>query len=259
MKIRKLFLILIACACLSAVVGVTRSSDLSSVSSQDISEQIASLLKQLVIADIRTEFPELPLVRRQVPNQELQEHVQSELFKIGQQSDEARSEVIHALIRIVDDSVTRNESLETYRWITAVRVLGDLRAVEAIDVLIKNLDESGSYPLLIKGNSTPAQSALGKIGKPAIPHLIEALSNQKQEIRQNAINALTRMGWTAVPQLIEALSHANPSIRGGAALALGWIGGQENISAIENSLKTETNAEAKADFEYALNAARRKF
>jgi hypothetical protein len=60
-----------------------------------------------------------------------------------------------------------------YKWLTAIDVLGKLRATEAIDILVKIIDETYRSPMIIDGLQ-PAVIALARIGEPAIPQLTEA-------------------------------------------------------------------------------------
>lgn len=170
---------------------------------------------------------------------------------MANQSADARSAVIQVLINVVDDEVNREEALLSTKWTASVEVLGELQALEAIDALVKYLTASG-LALTIEPHPRPAKDALLKIGKPAIPRLIQALSTEGA-IRYEAIDTLAEIEPVAVPQLIEALANANPYIRGGAAVALGMIGGQAAKDAINQALKKETNSKAEADFKYALD------
>jgi HEAT repeats len=89
----------------------------------------------------------------------------------------------------------------------AASLLASLKATEAIDILIRSLhlDAQG----FISINHHPICSAIIQIGKPAVPKLIEALSNER------------------------------PKIRSESASALGSIGGDEAKKALEDALKTE--------------------
>lgn len=60
-----------------------------------------------------------------------------------------------------------------------------------------------------------AYNALVKIGKPAIPALLNALSDYRSWVRQHAVNALSEIGDASVrPALTEALQHdRDPLVR----------------------------------------------
>lgn len=72
-----------------------------------------------------------------------------------------------------------------------------------------------------------AAAALGRIGRPAVPKLVEALASENPSLRQKAADTLARIGPAAadaVPALIKALRDADPLVRKSAARALGQIG-----------------------------------
>nr|WP_044181354.1 HEAT repeat domain-containing protein [Pirellula staleyi] len=72
-----------------------------------------------------------------------------------------------------------------------------------------------------------ATDALGRIGPPAIPALIQALRSQDPIVRRKAAEVLARMGSDAkeaVPDLIRLLDDPDPLIRKTAARTLGRIG-----------------------------------
>lgn len=72
-----------------------------------------------------------------------------------------------------------------------------------------------------------AADALGRIGPPAVPDLIQALRNRDPAVRKQAAEVLARMGsdaQPAVPDLIRLLDDEDESIRKEAARTLGRIG-----------------------------------
>lgn len=72
-----------------------------------------------------------------------------------------------------------------------------------------------------------AAAALGRIGRPAVPKLVEALESSNPALRQKAADTLARIGPAAsdaVPALIKALRDTDPLVRKSAARALGQIG-----------------------------------
>ncbi len=64
----------------------------------------------------------------------------------------------------------------------------------------------------------------GGIGRPAVPALIEALTDEEWEVRYRAAEALSRIGEPAVPALIKALDDEDDEVRSWAAWGLGVIG-----------------------------------
>jgi HEAT repeat protein len=94
-------------------------------------------------------------------------------------------------------------------WYDAARILGALRATEAIDLLIKYLDFSDAI-VRFAVSRRPAVHALIQIGEPAVPKLINALLDRKREIRRNAAEALGFIGGRQAREgLLRALITEN--------------------------------------------------
>ena len=76
---------------------------------------------------------------------------------------------------------------------------------------------------------------------------------------RNVIIAIGNWGsQTAIPALRKALDDDEPLIRGHAAWALGQIGGNKAIQALESSLKTENNTEVISEIKDAQKVILRK-
>lgn len=110
-----------------------------------------------------------------------------------------------------------------------------------------------------------ATETLIKIGKPAIPHLIETLGNPHDDVRREAAEILHEIGWQprcqddlilyafasqqwdilvamgniAVPAFDAALHDDNFYVRTSAALALGAIGGAHGLRLLERAIRDE--------------------
>jgi len=72
-----------------------------------------------------------------------------------------------------------------------------------------------------------AALALGRLGPPALPALIDALGNENSDIREEAAEGLKEMGIAAKDAetaLIKSLQDADPEVRKWCAKALGSIG-----------------------------------
>jgi transglutaminase-like putative cysteine protease len=72
-----------------------------------------------------------------------------------------------------------------------------------------------------------AADALSRIGEPAVPALVSALSDPDPKVRLQAARALARIGppaRDAVPALTRALDDTDLAVRANAARALGQIG-----------------------------------
>jgi hypothetical protein len=66
--------------------------------------------------------------------------------------------------------------------------------------------------------------ALGAVGTPAVPPLIQALGDGDWDVRAAACEALVKIGAPAVPPLIQALRDGNSDVRAAACEALVKIG-----------------------------------
>lgn len=85
----------------------------------------------------------------------------------------------------------------------------------------------GMQPTTGEPAQLAAADALGRIGQPAVPALMEALIDGNPVVRFQAARALTYMGAqasSAVPALMRALGDQDESVRQQSALALGQIG-----------------------------------
>jgi len=72
-----------------------------------------------------------------------------------------------------------------------------------------------------------AAMALGRIGKAAVPSLVQAMRHRDAEVRKQAALVLARIGppaEEAVPELTAALDDEDEDVRKAAARALGQIG-----------------------------------
>ncbi len=103
-------------------------------------------------------------------------------------------------------------------------------AKEAVPALIKALDDNDKQ---VWSNSIAALANLGPLAEPAIPELIKTMDSRtprggRERDRQQAVLraafALSRIGKAAIPALIESLSAPDTSLRAGAAAALAGIG-----------------------------------
>jgi hypothetical protein len=86
-----------------------------------------------------------------------------------------------------------------------VRLLGDLRAREAVDALVTRLHLTGDCGVVFSISYRPVARAVQKIGEPAIPRLIEALSERRSTIFVLAASTLAEIGQPAVARLRETL------------------------------------------------------
>lgn len=198
-----------------------------------------------------------PNIIVQGPGPEAWQHVHDRLLEIATESAQGRSQVIAALIRVLEKPISEERPFITVEpWTTAVNLLGDLRATEAIDILVKNMGETGANFYFSSYN--PVGTAIIKIGEPAVPRLIEALSDERPWIRLEAASALTGIGQPAIARLKEAIHNGNAETKGGAALALTSIQGEEARTALEHAIDDETDQEILSELKDPIKWARRQ-
>jgi HEAT repeat protein len=137
----------------------------------------------------------------------------SVLREYSKESTVCRQQIIEALVLAMSKpNLNFITDQFTYRlWLHGSILLGDLKAVEAIDLLIEHLDlNDGAFSASM--------------------------------VHQPAILGLTGMGELAVPKLGIALEQsANRNIRLAAAFCLIDIGGPEAIDAMKRALNSESD------------------
>ncbi len=218
---------------------------------RDHASEIAVLLRQLYPIETDNTV--------KTPNPEAGQRVELKLTQIAEQSPEGRAQVIEALIKVVEDPEAMREWPIARRWMLAVDLLGYLRATEAIDVLVRNLDHTGENGIMSSIHMKPVNGALDNIGEPAVPALIRALAGDDEEIRDQAAATLGRIGKPALSGLLEALSGDQPSVKGRAALVLALIGGKEAKQGIERAIEMEKNEEHRRELREALTEFNRRW
>lgn len=124
---------------------------------------------------------------------------------------------VAALVRAMKDP---SEQVRVH----AAGALGDLKAEQAINVLIDALHDCSPEVVLF------AAQSVGEIGSPAtsaVPELLNLLKNESSDTRKVATIALAEIGMgvkQVVPVMIEDLALPDESSRYEAALALGYMG-----------------------------------
>jgi hypothetical protein len=137
------------------------------------------------------------------------ERAKKKLLNIASESSESRSDVISALIATLEQPDLPAFPDHAHVWMYVCAVLGELRATEAIDMLINHPSDSQG----LSGHSLslrPSLKALVSISEQAIPRLEEALLDQGNSnlCREQAIDALIRMdGGQARKALENALGQ----------------------------------------------------
>jgi hypothetical protein len=136
------------------------------------------------------------------------------LAEHSRQSPECRMQVITALIRAMDKNELNflTDRGSFFLWSNGSKLLGELKAVEALDLLIQHLD-------LNDGEFSASMN------------------------HQPAVKGVVLMGSLAVPKLSLALKVSkNRNIRLAAALCLLQIDGSEALSALTEALSSESDS-----------------
>jgi hypothetical protein len=224
---------------------VSGQNSAGSVPQPDHSREIANLLDQL--APGLSKHPKNLWIG--VPWDERVERTHTQLILIANESPESRKSVISALIPVLNDPKEEFDLSGVDRWRFSVALLGELNAIEAIDDLVRNIGWTSynGWPRI-----TPVRATLVRIGEPAVPRLLSALSDPNESLRWEASEALAEIGEPSVNGLLDVSASAGPCARAWAASALGRIGGERAREAIEIAIRVETDEEAKKHLEYAV-------
>lgn len=142
-----------------------------------------------------------------------------------------RMQVIQAVIDAMSQATNPagNEYQNFFLWLNGAGLLADLKATEALDLLIANIDFTDGWSGVIKESHFPALVAILKIGRPAIPKLEIALSND-----------------------------SDPDRRQFAAFCIAYIGGRQAKMALKSALPRETDPCLKRFLQVSLQAFNNK-
>ena len=130
---------------------------------------------------------------------ERSQKAQKALLNLAQQSAPCRQEVVRSLIREMDKPNLDFERQPSnyYLWKEGSQVLADLKATEALDLLISHLDLTNGFHSASMAFQ-PAIVGVSKMGQAAVPKLALALQkNPKPRIRMAAAYCLTSIGGAA--------------------------------------------------------------
>jgi HEAT repeat protein len=114
--------------------------------------------------------------------------------------------------------------------VAAARALWQItgEAIEAVPVLVAALKEPNAW------DSALALGAMREAASNAVPALIDVIQREKvsRPLREMPVSALAlgKIGAPAVPGLIEVTAHPDPRVRTSAAMALGLIGGKADAA-----------------------------
>jgi hypothetical protein len=160
-------------------------------------------------------------------NQSRVDRARVELVKKSKMSPTCRSAVITALIKAMDKPNLdfNTDTPSYYLWLYGAELLGDLKAAEALDLLVSHLNLHHAV-----------------FGGPS-------LSNHP------AMLGVIKMGPIAIPKLGEALKHnGDPKMRYSAIYCIANIGGQSAISALKEDLASESDECAKRLIRVSLDS-----
>jgi len=208
---RKLFASASVIALLPAAFGLAQSQSISA------DEEITRLVQRLYPTRVGEAY--------KAPGYETAMDAKKRLLAIAQSGTEQRGKVVKALIEFVEDLLSKvaGGAREMAGWV-GTNLLGELKATEAVDMLIKYIDHDYRYQngMIDYAYPTPSCGALVSIGEPAVPKLAEALSRAE--------------AW---------------SVRMVAAITLGYIGGSAAQAALEQARPKETNVQVKTAIQLA--------
>jgi hypothetical protein len=165
--------------------------------------------------DCRNEFGSIEKALLQLSSGEYNEtyKARNALTNFARQSNACRQAVVRALIKTMDKPNLdfETQSSNYYLWREGSPLLGQLNAIEALDLLISHLDRTNGF-------------------------------HSGSMIFQPAILGVRQMGQAAVPKLTLALKE-NPKagIRMAAAYCLTEIGGMPAMNALTQAQAGETN------------------
>lgn len=152
-----------------------------------------------------------------------------------------RTQVVQALISGMAQATdpTANHYENYFLWLNGASLLADLRATEALDLLIANIDISDGWSTSISQSNLPALVAVLKIGPPAIPKLQILLSNDPVPYRRKfAAFAIAYIGGSQARRaLTSALSgESDPCLKNFVLVSLQAFDNKANPNHISSAL-----------------------
>ena len=153
--------------------------------------------------------------------------VSESLLTKARNVDECRIQVIQALISSMAQATNpaTNQYENFFLWLHGARLLADLQATEALDLLIANIDFTDGWSASISESHFPALVAILRIGEPALPKLQIVLSGDSKSHRRKF-----------------------------AAFCMAYIGGGQAKMAFKSALPRETDPCVKRFLEVSLKA-----
>lgn len=123
-----------------------------------------------------------------MPTNEEQKSVTTKILSISKRSKRARQKVIDSLLEVF-----ARQSIASDVRIYIAYLLSEIKAVEALDILVQHLDTTGSFSSLSL-NANPMVAAVVRYGDVAVPHLEKGLFNGTSKVREQACVALGLIG-----------------------------------------------------------------
>jgi hypothetical protein len=153
--------------------------------------------------------------------------VSQSLLTKARTAPRCRTQLVQALISAMEQATNSeaNQYKNFFLWQHGASLLSDLKATEALDLLIANIDITDGWSASISQSNFPALAAILKIGSPAIAKLQLVLSND-----------------------------SNPVRRKFAAFAIAYIGGSQARRALTKALPGETDPCVKNLVQISLQA-----
>jgi hypothetical protein len=144
------------------------------------------------------------------------QHARNTFLNVARHSNICRNEVVHALMKVMDKPNLdfERQPSDYYLWREGSQLLGELKATEALDLLISHLDMNNGFHSASMVFQ-PAVLGVRLIGQAAIPKLALALQRNPQAgIRMAAAHCLTSIGGeSAMNALRQAQeSESNPCV-----------------------------------------------
>ena len=157
--------------------------------------------------------------------------VSESLLRKAKVGSGCRKQIVEALITTMAQTTDPkgNQYENFFFWLSGASMLADLKATEALDLLIANIDFTDGWSIQLTENHTPALAAILRFGVLAIPKL-----------------QIVLMGDTVL------------SRRQFAAYAIAYIGGAQAKTALKSALPRETDPCLKKFLEVSLKAFNNK-
>lgn len=141
---------------------------------------------------------------------------------------------------VSEDIPSLIKDLGSKEYAARTRAISSLEKIgaPAVPSLIEALTDTNSYT---RKGATEALGVIGNVSPEVIPSLIKTLIDRDSYVRKSSAEALGKIGATSVPYIIKALSDNNSLVRKGAIDALGNMGivTPELVPALINALEDE--------------------